>query len=53
MDTSKKEQLKRTFKTILTNLLKDTQDILLDDTNLIDIYTNELLKEVSIRTPLK
>ena len=50
MDKGKEDALRTAFKMTLMKMLEDTKDILMDDDNLTDIYTNQLLKEVTIRT---
>ena len=57
---TKKEQLKAAFKASLTNFHKEIMRYeegsgsgYLSAESIVDDTTNELLKEVSIRTPLK
>ena len=51
-ELTKKEQLKKAFKMLLTTMLKAAnEEYFVGD--LIDSYTNLLLKEVSIRTDLR
>ena len=52
---TKKEQLKNVFKTILISMIKEIDYTLNPATEdrLVEKNTNILLKEVSIRTPLK
>jgi hypothetical protein len=56
-DITKKEQLKTTFKTLMLEMLKElvfdedvTKEVVIAS---LDNFADRLLKEVSIRTPLK
>jgi len=51
-DLTKKEQLKVAFKTIVKKALEETQDMLMSDEYIITHTTDDLLREVSIRTKI-
>ena len=50
MDESKQKALKTAFRIILTHMLEETKDMLSDDNYLVNRFTEELLREVTIRT---